>query len=435
MTFRTDRIRRSEPAGRQRRVVMDKLPALGGSGGMIAADRYGNIALPFNCEGCIAVLAMSAMRRPSGFTVKRSPGGCMTDVSLRPAGSDGPSLPPQRVLTVRDLSISFPQADGAVAAVRNLSFDLDRGETLAIVGESGSGKSVTSLGLMRLVEQGGGRIVGGAMTLRRRDGALLDLAQAPQSTLRTVRGADMAMIFREPMTSLNPVFPVGEQIAESLRPHQRMDRRSARREALRMLDLVRIPEAKEVLGRYPHQLSGGMRQRVMIAMALSCKPALLIADEPTTALDVTIQAQILQLIRVLQREMQMGVIFITHDMGVVAEIADRVLVMRRGEQVEQNRVRELFTAPQQAYTRALLAAVPKLGRWPIGRCRRSFAAGRRGGYGAAGYRAAAPRRSCGWSIWSRALICAAGCSIGLLAGCTRWKTSVSIFTPARRWGW
>ncbi|RTG51894.1 dipeptide ABC transporter ATP-binding protein, partial [Serratia marcescens] len=195
----------------------------------------------------------------------------------------------------------------------------------------------------------------------RRDGALLDLARASQSTLRTVRGADMAMIFQEPMTSLNPVFPVGEQIAESLRLHQGMDHRSARQEALRMLDLVRIPEAKEVLGRYPHQLSGGMRQRVMIAMALSCKPALLIADEPTTALDVTIQAQILQLIRVLQQEMQMGVIFITHDMGVVAEIADRVLVMRRGEQVEQNRVCELFATPQQAYTRALLAAVPKLG--------------------------------------------------------------------------
>ncbi|HID8211178.1 TPA: dipeptide ABC transporter ATP-binding protein [Serratia marcescens] len=284
----------------------------------------------------------------------------MTDVSFRPAG-DELSLPPQRVLTVRDLSISFPQVDGAVEAVRNLSFDLDRGETLAIVGESGSGKSVTSLGLMRLVEQGGGLIASGAMTLRRRDGALLDLAHASQSTLRTVRGADMAMIFQEPMTSLNPVFPVGEQIAESLRLHQSMDHRSARQEALRMLDLVRIPEAKEVLGRYPHQLSGGMRQRVMIAMALSCKPALLIADEPTTALDVTIQAQILQLIRVLQQEMQMGVIFITHDMGVVAEIADRVLVMRRGEQVEQNRVRELFAAPQQAYTRALLAAVPKLG--------------------------------------------------------------------------
>jgi len=192
----------------------------------------------------------------------------MTDVSFRPAG-DGLSLPPQRVLTVRDLSIRFPQADGAVEAVRNLSFDLDRGETLAIVGESGSGKSVTSLGLMRLVEQGGGRVVSGAMTLRRRDGALLDLARASQSTLRTVRGADMAMIFQEPMTSLNPVFPVGEQIAESLRLHQGMDHRSARQEALRMLDLVRIPEAKEVLGRYPHQLSGGMRQRVMIAMALS----------------------------------------------------------------------------------------------------------------------------------------------------------------------
>ena len=417
------------------RVVMEKLPALGGSGGMIAVDRHGNIALPFNCEGCIAVLAMSAMRRPSGFTAKRSPGGCMTDVSLRPAGS-GLSLPPQRVLTVRDLSISFPQPDGAVAAVRNLSFDLERGETLAIVGESGSGKSVTSLGLMRLVEQGGGRIVSGAMTLRRRDGALLDLAQASQSTLRTVRGADMAMIFQEPMTSLNPVFPVGEQIAESLRLHQGMDRRSARQEALRMLDLVRIPEAKEVLGRYPHQLSGGMRQRVMIAMALSCRPALLIADEPTTALDVTIQAQILQLIRVLQREMQMGVIFITHDMGVVAEIADRVLVMRRGEQVEQNRVRELFAAPQQAYTRALLAAVPKLGAMADRPLPAKFPLP--GGEGIRRRRIPcrqAPRRSCGWSIWLRALICAADCSIGSLAGCTRWKTSVSIFTPARRWGW
>ena len=295
---------------------------------------------------------------------------------------------------------------------------------------------MTSLGLMRLVEQGGGRIVSGAMTLRRRDGALLDLAQASQSTLRTVRGADMAMIFQEPMTSLNPVFPVGEQIAESLRLHQGMDRRSARQEALRMLDLVRIPEAKEVLGRYPHQLSGGMRQRVMIAMALSCRPALLIADEPTTALDVTIQAQILQLIRVLQREMQMGVIFITHDMGVVAEIADRVLVMRRGEQVEQNRVRELFAAPQQAYTRALLAAVPKLGAMADRPLPAKFPLP--GGEGIRRRRIPcrqAPRRSCGWSIWLRALICAADCSIGSLAGCTRWKTSVSIFTPARRWGW
>ncbi|MFK3841249.1 dipeptide ABC transporter ATP-binding protein [Serratia sp. NPDC087055] len=285
----------------------------------------------------------------------------MTETLMPPAADSGLVLPPQRVLSVRDLSIQFHQQSETVNAVRNLSFDVDRGETLAIVGESGSGKSVTSLALMRLVEQGGGEIVSGAMPFRRRSGDVLDLAQAPQGMLRRVRGADMAMIFQEPMTSLNPVFPVGEQIAESLRLHQAMDHRTAKQAALQMLDLVRIPEAKDVLKRYPHQLSGGMRQRVMIAMALSCKPALLIADEPTTALDVTIQAQILQLIRVLQQEMQMGVIFITHDMGVVAEIADRVLVMRQGESVEQGTVRDVFTAPQQPYTQALLAAVPKLG--------------------------------------------------------------------------
>ena len=285
----------------------------------------------------------------------------MTDALMPLAADAGLLLSPQRVLSVRDLSVQFQQQGDTVEAVRNLSFDLDRGETLAIVGESGSGKSVTSLALMRLVEQGGGNIVSGTMPFRRRNGEVLDLAHARQGTLRTVRGADMAMIFQEPMTSLNPVFPVGEQIAESLRLHQAMDHRAARQAALQMLDLVRIPEAKDVLNRYPHQLSGGMRQRVMIAMALSCKPALLIADEPTTALDVTIQAQILQLIRVLQQEMQMGVIFITHDMGVVAEIADRVLVMRQGEQVEQGPVRELFAAPQQPYTQALLAAVPRLG--------------------------------------------------------------------------
>ncbi|MHA7847657.1 dipeptide ABC transporter ATP-binding protein [Serratia sp. D1N4] len=270
-------------------------------------------------------------------------------------------LPPQRVLAVSDLSVQFRQQGETIAAVRNLAFHVDRGETLAIVGESGSGKSVTSLALMRLIEQGGGELTSGVIQFRRRNEQVLDLAQAKQSTLRTLRGADMAMIFQEPMTSLNPVFPVGEQIAESLRLHQKMDHRSAKREALRMLDLVRIPEAKNVLERYPHQLSGGMRQRVMIAMALSCKPALLIADEPTTALDVTIQAQILQLIRELQQEMRMAVIFITHDMGVVAEIADRVLVMHRGAKVEEGEVRALFAAPQQPYTQALLAAVPRLG--------------------------------------------------------------------------
>ncbi|MCX0502002.1 glutathione ABC transporter ATP-binding protein GsiA [Erwinia billingiae] len=270
-------------------------------------------------------------------------------------------LPAGQVLSVRNLSVSFRQEEGVVQAVKNLSLDVQRGETLAIVGESGSGKSVTSLALMRLVEQGGGSIDSGEMWLRRRNDQIIDLASARQSQLRRIRGADMAMIFQEPMTSLNPVFPVGEQIAESIRLHQGKSHREALQEAERMLDLVRIPEAKNVLTRFPHQLSGGMRQRVMIAMALSCRPALLIADEPTTALDVTIQAQILQLIRVLQKEMQMGVIFITHDMGVVAEMADRVQVMYRGDVVETGTVDEIFSSPQQPYTKALLAAVPKLG--------------------------------------------------------------------------
>jgi len=229
------------------------------------------------------------------------------------------------------------------------------------VGESGSGKSVTSLALMRLVEHGGGRIAQGRMALRRRNGSVIDLANANQRVMRNVRGADMAMIFQEPMTSLNPVFTAGDQIAESIREHQGMDAAAARAEALRMLEQVRIPEAKSVLDRYPHQLSGGMRQRVMIAMALACKPALLIADEPTTALDVTIQAQILQLIRQLQEEMHMGVVFITHDMGVVAEVADRVLVMFRGDKVEEGPSEQVFAAPQHSYTKALLSAVPKLG--------------------------------------------------------------------------
>ncbi|QDL38805.1 dipeptide ABC transporter ATP-binding protein [Rhodoferax sediminis] len=265
------------------------------------------------------------------------------------------------VLDVRDLSVRFETRERSVDAVRGLSFHVDAGETLAIVGESGSGKSVSSLAIMRLVEHGGGRIVAGRLNFARRGGATLDLAQASQASMRQVRGAEIAMIFQEPMTSLNPVFPVGEQIAESIRLHQRASRSAARAEALRMLDLVRIPEARNVLDRYPHQLSGGMRQRVMIAMALSCKPSLLIADEPTTALDVTIQAQILSLIGALQDEMHMGVIFITHDMGVVAEVADRVLVMYQGEKVEEGDCQPLFTAPQHPYTRALLAAVPRLG--------------------------------------------------------------------------
>ena len=217
-----------------------------------------------------------------------------------------------------------------VSAVRNLSFRLKRGETLAIVGESGSGKSVTALSLMHLIEQAGGEVSCDEMLLRRRNRQVIELGEQSASQMRHVRGADIAMIFQEPMTSLNPVFTVGEQIAESIRLHQGASHEEAMVEAKRMLDQVRIPEAKAILSRYPHQLSGGMRQRVMIAMALSCRPAVLIADEPTTALDVTIQAQILQLIKVLQQDMSMGVIFITHDMGVVADIADRVLVMYQG---------------------------------------------------------------------------------------------------------
>ncbi|MEQ4531915.1 MAG: ATP-binding cassette domain-containing protein, partial [Mixta sp.] len=271
------------------------------------------------------------------------------------------SLADDSVLAVRDLSVSFHQQGQVTQAVRQLSLDVRRGETLALVGESGSGKSVTSLALMRLIEQSGGRLDSGELWLRRRDNSLVDLARLPQSQMRAIRGADMAMIFQEPMTSLNPVFTVGEQIAESVRLHQGKNHQQALAEARRMLDLVRIPEAQNVMTRFPHQLSGGMRQRVMIAMALSCRPALLIADEPTTALDVTIQAQILQLIRVLQKEMAMGVIFITHDMGVVAEMADRVQVMYRGAVVESNDTATLFRAPQQDYTRALLAAVPRLG--------------------------------------------------------------------------
>ncbi|STW30708.1 glutathione transporter ATP-binding protein [Klebsiella michiganensis] len=265
------------------------------------------------------------------------------------------------VLQVRGLNVVFNQQQQAFSAVRDLSFTLRRGETLAIVGESGSGKSVTSLALMRLLDQAVSEVRSDALLLRRRSRQVIELSEQSETEMRGVRGADMAMIFQEPMTSLNPVFTIGEQIAESIRLHQGLKHDEALREAKKMLDQVRIPEAEAMLSRYPHQLSGGMRQRVMIAMALSCRPAVLIADEPTTALDVTIQAQILQLIAVLQKEMAMGVIFITHDMGVVADIADRVLVMYRGEAVETGSVEEIFRAPKHPYTQALLAAVPRLG--------------------------------------------------------------------------
>lgn len=265
------------------------------------------------------------------------------------------------VLSVSGLNIAFHHEGQQVDAVRNVSLRLKRGETLAIVGESGSGKSVTALALMRLIEQSGANVRCGEMLLRRRNRQVIELSEQSDAQMRRVRGADIAMIFQEPMTSLNPVFTVGEQIAESIRLHQGASHEEALAEAKRMLDQVRIPESQAILSRYPHQLSGGMRQRVMIAMALSCRPAVLIADEPTTALDVTIQAQILQLIKVLQQEMSMGVIFITHDMGVVADIADRVLVMYQGEAVETGSVEQIFHAPTHPYTQTLLAAVPQLG--------------------------------------------------------------------------
>lgn len=265
------------------------------------------------------------------------------------------------ILEVELLRVQFTSDSGTTTAVVDESFSIRPGETLALVGESGSGKSVTSLSVMRLVEHGGGKIVNGSIKLRCRDGRVVDLRHANKSELQHLRGSEVAMIFQEPMTSLNPVFTVGAQIAESLILHRGMDEKEALKEAVHLLELVRIPDAERISLRFPHQLSGGMRQRVMIAMALACKPQLLIADEPTTALDVTVQAQILALISELQKEIGMAVLFITHDMGVVAQIADRVAVMRYGEIVESGTAQAIFAHPQHPYTQALLSAVPRLG--------------------------------------------------------------------------
>jgi peptide/nickel transport system ATP-binding protein len=259
------------------------------------------------------------------------------------------------VLSVQNLQTAFRVGGQWRWAIEDLSFDVAPGETVAIVGESGSGKSVTALSIMRLVSAANGRIEG-KIALEGRD--LLALSE---EEMRKVRGNDVAMIFQEPMTSLNPVLTVGYQICEALRYHRGLDKAAAEAEALRMLEKVRIPSAKTRFGNYPHQLSGGMRQRVMIATALACKPKLLIADEPTTALDVTIQAQILELIKTLQDEEGMSVLFITHDMGVVAEIADRVVVMWKGRKLEDAPAPQVFNTPVHGYTKALLAAVPRLG--------------------------------------------------------------------------
>ncbi len=267
-----------------------------------------------------------------------------------------------RLLEVRDLAVEFRTEHGVVRAVGGISFDLDRGEVLAVVGESGSGKSVTSLALMRLIQGPAGRIVSGSMRLRTKDGSVRDLGRLSEAEMRQIRGNDVAMIFQEPMTSLNPVFTVGNQIIEAIALHQGRSGRQDFELAVETLARLGIPEPRRRMREYPHQLSGGMRQRVMIAMALSCNPALLIADEPTTALDVTIQAQILGLIKDLQSELGTSVLFITHDLGVVAEIADRVVVMYAGAAVETGSVDAIFAAPKMPYTMALLGSIPRLDR-------------------------------------------------------------------------
>jgi glutathione transport system ATP-binding protein len=265
------------------------------------------------------------------------------------------------MLDVTGLTVSFPLEQSRAAVVRSLDLQVNAGETVAVVGESGSGKSVTALAVTRLLDFAGGRIDRGNILFRDRSGAVLDLARESQERMRRLRGPEIAMIFQEPMSSLNPVLRIGDQIAEAVMLHQGLGQAAAREEARRLLEQVRIADAARLLGRYPFQLSGGMRQRVMIAMAMSCRPRLLIADEPTTALDVTVQAQVLRLMHALQRELGMGLLFITHDMGVVAEIADRVVVMRNGERVEDDDVVAIFASPRQDYTKMLLAAVPVLG--------------------------------------------------------------------------
>ena len=275
-----------------------------------------------------------------------------------PASQDDTRRP---LVAIDGLQVEFKTDGGTIVAVDGVSFSVNPGETVCLVGELGSGKSVTSLSLMRLVEFGGGRISGGKLKFTPRMGDLVDLAKASQDFMRELRGDQIGMIFQEPMTSLNPVFTVERQLVDGLKAHRGLKRDQARARALELLRGVRVPEPERRLKQYPHELSGGMRQRVVIAMAMACEPRLLIADEPTTALDVTIQAEILALIDRLKRENHMAVLFVTHDMAVVAQMADRVVVMYGGKIVEEGDVEAIFENPQADYTRMLLAAVPKLG--------------------------------------------------------------------------
>ncbi|MCI8311264.1 MAG: ABC transporter ATP-binding protein [Lachnospiraceae bacterium] len=259
------------------------------------------------------------------------------------------------ILEIRDLCVEFQTVEGTVQAVNHLSYKLRKGEKLGIVGESGSGKSVSSLGMLRLIPNPPGRITGGEILYKGQD-----LVKAPKKEMQRIRGNEISMIFQEPMTSLNPIIKCGKQIAESLRLHRGMNKKEAMEEAVRLMQSVGIANPAQRAHEYPHQMSGGMRQRVMIAMALACEPQILIADEPTTALDVTIQAQILDLIRDLNERMGTSVIFITHDLGVVSELCDTVLVMYTGRIVEQAPVLELFETPKHPYTVGLLEAIPRI---------------------------------------------------------------------------
>ncbi|PLR82529.1 peptide ABC transporter ATP-binding protein [Bacillus canaveralius] len=258
------------------------------------------------------------------------------------------------LLQVEDLKVHFKTDEGFISSVNGVSFTVDEGETVAIVGESGCGKSITSLSILGLIPAPG-KIYDGKIIFYGND-----LTQMKTKELRKLRGKDISMIFQEPMTSLNPVFTIGNQIMEVIILHNQVDKKQALKKAIEMLEIVGIPDAQMVVRRFPHQLSGGMRQRVMIAMALACNPKLLIADEPTTALDVTIQAQILELIKKLKKEFNTGIIMITHDLGVVAEVADRVVVMYAGEVVEEATVFDLFKNPRHPYTRGLLSSIPKI---------------------------------------------------------------------------
>ena len=260
------------------------------------------------------------------------------------------------LLEVKNLRTHFYTFEGVVKAVDGVSYDLEEGETLGLVGESGCGKSVSAMSLMRLIPDPPGKIVDGEILFEGQD-----VLQLSMDEMRHIRGAKMSMVFQEPMTSLNPVLNLEKQLGETLQLHKGMTKQEARQESVELLARVGIPDPERRVRQYPHQFSGGMRQRVMIAMALCCRPSLMIADVPTTALDVTIQAQILDLIKLLQNEIGMSVLFITHDMAVVAEVADRICVMLQGEIVEQGSVYEIFENPTHAYTKSLLAAVPRLG--------------------------------------------------------------------------